>query len=443
MQRRTSLEPLGSQVPWQSQQTEVVLNPIQDPAPTSQELVEFEPRIRRLARRLVVDSNDADDLAQDGWVRALRHPPTHGKALGAWVKRIVRSAAIRHFHKAALRPSANARFAEPEGTGGTPEQALERREIARDVWAALGELGPTYAKILKLRFLEDRSAREIAALQGLPIETVRTQIKRALNRMRASLDRRWGDRNSWFVALMAWSREPTRATSGVGLTLLIGAASFGVAWLALSPSARPVLHTLESAAVPAEIPPGIDPSTSEPLRIAVESPATESAAISRLALLRVRARSARSGEAVPGLPVRAERIGHLADARTSLRTGDQGDLTLVGLEPGTWRVVPARGPPALVSLESGREHEVTLVVEEGLRVEGTVVFPDGALARGPRSGRPFPGASPRATCWRERTTRVASSSTERTRSHGSVRDTRPTARRRCGSPPTSRDEEIR
>ncbi len=368
------------------------LNPLQDPVPTSEELVEFEPRMRRLARRLVTDPNDAEDLAQDGWVRALRHPPAHGQALGAWVERIVRSAAITHFHKAALRSSANPRFAEPAGTGATPEQALEHREIARDVWAALEELGPTYAKVLKLRFLEDRSAREIAALQGLPVETVRTQIKRGLSRMRASLDRKWGDRNSWYVALMAWSRDPTRATSSVGLTLLIGAASFSIAWLASSPSARPVPPTFETAATPAEIPSGIDRTASESLRIAMEGPATKSAAISRPALLRVRARSAGSGEALPGLLVRAEHVGRLDWARPSLRTDREGELALFDLVPGTWRIVPARGSPLLVSLEEGSEQEVMLVVDEGLRVDGMVVFPDGRPAAEVEVCATFPGS---------------------------------------------------
>jgi DNA-directed RNA polymerase specialized sigma24 family protein len=44
--------------------------------------------VRALARRLVSNANDADDIAQDALTSALQHPPRHGQSLPKFVRAI-------------------------------------------------------------------------------------------------------------------------------------------------------------------------------------------------------------------------------------------------------------------------------------------------------------------------------------------------------------------
>ncbi len=49
--------------------------------------------MRRLARRLVLDDAEADDVVQEAWLRATERPPREAGALRAWLATVVRNAA--------------------------------------------------------------------------------------------------------------------------------------------------------------------------------------------------------------------------------------------------------------------------------------------------------------------------------------------------------------
>src|SRR5262245_48800415 len=81
--------------------------------------------VRALARRLVLDENDADDVEQETWRMAVERPPRHDGALRAWLRAVVTNAARMSRRSAARRESHEAR-------------AVRRREVgpADDVVAA-------------------------------------------------------------------------------------------------------------------------------------------------------------------------------------------------------------------------------------------------------------------------------------------------------------------
>ncbi len=68
-----------------------------------------------------------------------------------------------------------------------------------DATLALAEPGRS---TILLRFFEGLPPREIAARQRVPVETVRSRVRRALAEIRKTLDRRAGDRSAWAVALL-------------------------------------------------------------------------------------------------------------------------------------------------------------------------------------------------------------------------------------------------
>ena len=157
--------------------------------------------MRRLARRLVLDDSEADDVVQEAWLKATERPPEHVGALQAWLATVVRNAAKQLARGESRRDKRELAAARAEALPATADLVAraEARRMMLDATLALSE--PSRSTIL-LRFFEALPPREIARQQGVPVETVRSRIRRGLEEMRKTLDRRTGDRRSWSLALL-------------------------------------------------------------------------------------------------------------------------------------------------------------------------------------------------------------------------------------------------
>ena len=138
-----------------------------------------------LARWLVRNDHDAEDIVQDACVKALRFSEGFRGGDGrAWLLTIVRNTALtwlRHHRAADLTPfddevhgadaSASVESLDPAAIA---LQRDERRQINR----ALESLPIDYREVIVLREIEDLSYREIAAIAGIPIGTVMSRLAR-------------------------------------------------------------------------------------------------------------------------------------------------------------------------------------------------------------------------------------------------------------------------
>ncbi len=66
---------------------------------------------------------------------------------------------------------------------------LEKEELAERLHAALDTLGPAYRMVITLRYVEDMSYEEIALALELPLNTVRTQLRRAKQQLKARMEK--------------------------------------------------------------------------------------------------------------------------------------------------------------------------------------------------------------------------------------------------------------
>ncbi len=197
--------------------------------------------VRALARRLVGDGDTADDLAQEAWLAALRRPPR-----GAW--RPWLAAVVRNRARAAARGEAGRRARELRVRTPEPEPSsadvLQREEARARVVAAVLALPPPLRQVVLLRYYEELAPRAIAKQLDLPLETVRTRLKRGLARLRERLAR---EDAGWRRALLpiAFSPPvlgglPLAAPAGVAAGLLgVVAAGALLARLEVAP-AQPV-----------------------------------------------------------------------------------------------------------------------------------------------------------------------------------------------------------
>nr|WP_256366972.1 sigma-70 family RNA polymerase sigma factor [Acidisphaera sp. L21] len=134
-----------------------------------------------LARWLVRDPALAEDVVQDGMVRALAYFPSFRGGDGrAWLMRIVRNVAYTML--SARQPSTGAAdIAELDlpDPADNPEIALTRRQAVDSMQAALAALPLDLRECIVLRELEELSYKDIAQIVGVPVGTVMSRLWRA------------------------------------------------------------------------------------------------------------------------------------------------------------------------------------------------------------------------------------------------------------------------
>ena len=150
-------------------------------------LSEQVPRLRRYARALAGDAQQADDLVQDclerAWSRA--HQWRAGSDLRAWLFTVMHNLFVNQVRRLARVPDAAPLDEGHSGYAGTdnPERAIKRADLR----AALAQLPPPQREVLLLIALEGMSYEEAAAILDLPLGTVMSRLYRARERMRGLL----------------------------------------------------------------------------------------------------------------------------------------------------------------------------------------------------------------------------------------------------------------
>ena len=145
--------------------------------------------VQGLARSLVVDESASQDLIQEAWLAAERHPPKNVRAVRSWVRCVlVNFARIRH-REAVSRDRREKAAARPEKLSTSPHEVLERAEMQQQLVRRVLELEEPYRSTILLRFFEEMTPAEIALHQEVPASTVRSRLTAALAHLRARLER--------------------------------------------------------------------------------------------------------------------------------------------------------------------------------------------------------------------------------------------------------------
>lgn len=145
----------------------------------------------RMARWLMRDEHDAEDVVQEASLRAYRYFQTFSGGDGrAWFLRIVRNTCYgwrRHGFQAATDP-----FDEEQhrsaGPHADPETLLLQTDDAALIARALSRLPDPFHQVLVLRELEGLAYRELADVVGIPIGTVMSRLSRARQALRRAVD---------------------------------------------------------------------------------------------------------------------------------------------------------------------------------------------------------------------------------------------------------------
>lgn len=147
----------------------------------------------RLAYLIVRDAAEAEDVAQEAFLRAYRalgrfHPD---RPFRPWLLRIAGNVALNRVRSRTRLAAFLTRYRPARGgeAAPSPEAAALADERRRTLWRAIGRLRPEQQAVLYLRYFLDLSERDLAACLDCAPGTVKSRLHRALASLRRVVER--------------------------------------------------------------------------------------------------------------------------------------------------------------------------------------------------------------------------------------------------------------
>ena len=157
--------------------------------------------IFHMARRMMRNNEDAEDVVQESFQQAFIHLKNFNgdSRFSTWLSRIAINAALMKLRKkhrlwdVSLDESAQTEessfWIEAEDQGPTPEQLYAQKEQERILAKAMSELAPGIRKAIELRELGERSTEETAQIMGISVGAVKARIFHGRKKLRERLNR--------------------------------------------------------------------------------------------------------------------------------------------------------------------------------------------------------------------------------------------------------------
>ncbi|MGH2406153.1 MAG: sigma-70 family RNA polymerase sigma factor [bacterium] len=144
-------------------------------------------RIYNLAYRITGNHEDANDAAQDAFVRAYQALAgfRQDAAFSTWLYRIATNAALDLVRRRPAIPPVELPADQPGAAD--PAVEVQRQEVHRRVHMAVGHLPAEYRAVVVLRDLQGLAYEEIARVLRIPIGTVRSRLSRGREVLRTHL----------------------------------------------------------------------------------------------------------------------------------------------------------------------------------------------------------------------------------------------------------------
>lgn len=157
---------------------------------------QYAPGILAYVRNHLTSQEDAEDLVVEVFMAAMESAtfaPLSEKAKQLWLWRVTRNKVIDAYRRSSRRQHVNiddaAEYLTEDEIFG-PEHAALRQEDYMDLYTHLQSLPAHQQEILRLRFGQDLSCREIAAVLKKQENVVRVTLSRSLNLLRTIYQRR-------------------------------------------------------------------------------------------------------------------------------------------------------------------------------------------------------------------------------------------------------------
>ena len=161
-------------------------------------------RLYRIARGILRNDSEAEDVVQETYVRAFTHLEDYrgDSSLATWLARIAMNEALGRLRRA--RPSVDVSTLAPgvleaqiiqfplSGVSEDPERTMAQREIQHVVEHAIDELPDVFRIVFITRVIEGMNVEETAEILGLKPETVKTRLHRGRAMLRDNVEKKIG-----------------------------------------------------------------------------------------------------------------------------------------------------------------------------------------------------------------------------------------------------------
>jgi RNA polymerase sigma-70 factor (ECF subfamily) len=143
----------------------------------------YERKIRACARQMSGNTTDAEDLAQETFLKAFRGLAAYdpNRKFSSWLFRIAHNTALDALRRARTRVAAAAELEEVPVP--PPPDPVEAAALGQALEAALARLRPEFRTAIVLRYQEGCSYEDIAGAMGIPEGTAKTFVHRARRQM--------------------------------------------------------------------------------------------------------------------------------------------------------------------------------------------------------------------------------------------------------------------
>jgi RNA polymerase sigma-70 factor, ECF subfamily len=161
-------------------------------------------RLYRIARGILRNDSEAEDVVQETYVQAFTHLQDFrgDSSLATWLARIAMNEALGRLRR--QRPAVEWTSLPPgtleaqiiqfplSATSEDPEKSMAQREIQYVVEHAIDELPDAFRIVFITRVIEGMNVEETAEILGLKPETVKTRLHRARTMLRDNVEKKIG-----------------------------------------------------------------------------------------------------------------------------------------------------------------------------------------------------------------------------------------------------------
>lgn len=150
----------------------------------------FAPKVRSFALRRGVNGAQAEEVVQEVmlavWRRAETFDPARANA-ATWIYAIARNRMLDDLRRAGLPLLGEDQMGEMAGEEPAHEVRLDGERDAARLRRALAELPPEQSEVIKIAYYEGLSQRDLADRLGVPLGTVKSRTRLALDRLRSAM----------------------------------------------------------------------------------------------------------------------------------------------------------------------------------------------------------------------------------------------------------------
>ena len=162
-----------------------------DPEAVGELYDRYAARLYTLVLHICQDPGAAEEIVQDifltAWREAGRYDHLRG-SVGAWLCTLARNRAIDALRKGVRRPSLSWEPMEDVESGSQDvAESVEDRVMAAQARRAMETLPRAYREPLYLAYFRGLTHRQIAEMTGLPLGTVKTRLRTALEHLRRAM----------------------------------------------------------------------------------------------------------------------------------------------------------------------------------------------------------------------------------------------------------------